>query len=45
MYTIEIINDKGEIGRMFTADLEGLNKLLSMATPFKVYFKIQKIET
>ena len=43
MYTVEIINEKGEIGRMFTADLETLNKLLKGATPLKVVFRIQKV--
>lgn len=43
MYTVEIIKSDGTIGKMFTLDLEGLNKLLVMATPFKVHFKVQKV--
>jgi hypothetical protein len=43
MYTIEIINPDGTPGKMFTLDLKHLNKLLKMATPLKVHFKIQKV--
>ena len=43
MYTIQIINENGELGKMFTLDLEGLNTLFKTATPFKVTFQIQKI--
>ena len=43
MYTVEIIKEDGKAGKMFTIDLEGLTKLLSMATPLKVKFVIQKV--
>lgn len=43
MFTVVIINEKGEEGKMFTLDLDGVNKLLSMSTPLKVTFKIQRV--
>ena len=42
MYTVEIERD-GKVGRMFTLDLEGVQKLLEMATPLAVTFRIQKV--
>lgn len=43
MYTVIVINEKGEEGKMFTLNLDGVNKLLNMSTPLKATFKIQRV--
>lgn len=44
MYEIRKVDKDGTEHEPFILSLEGLNMLLNMATPFKCYFKIMKIQ-
>ena len=41
-FSINVIRDDKE-GKTFVVDMKGLNLLMSTATPFKVYFKVQRV--
>lgn len=44
MYIVELISEDGTRGKAFTADLDDLTKLLSLATkPFGAKFEIQRV--
>lgn len=43
MYCVTKINKDGSQGKPFLLSLEGLNMLLSMATPYKCSFLIERI--
>ena len=43
MYLVRRIEKNGTKCKPFTLDLEGVTKLLSMATPCKCSFEIEKI--
>ncbi len=44
MFQVIKIENDGQKGNPFILDLEGLNTLLKMATPFKCSFEIKKVD-